>query len=152
MRDVNHVVSKKVVEFAVKNKVSVIGMEDLTGIRERTNVRRDRRYYHNSWAFRELQTFIEYKAKQAGILVEYIDGSYTSQTCPKCNHIAKKNRNGLTFHCEACDYNLNADLNAARNIEHRTRDFRYTLESQGRLSAAHTDGTMHIQAPPFRTG
>ncbi len=151
MRDVNHVVSKKVVEFAVKNKVSIIGMEDLTGIRERTNVRKDRRYYHNSWAFRELQSFIEYKAKQAGILVVYIDGSYTSQTCRKCNHIAKKNRNGLTFHCEACGYDLNADLNAARNIEHRTWDFRYTLESQGRLSAAHTDTPQgEIQATTFR--
>jgi putative transposase len=155
MRDVNHVVSKQVVAFAVKNNVSVIGLEDLTGIRDRTqyNVAKDNRYYHSSWAFRELQMFVEYKAKEAGILTMYIDGSYTSQTCPRCNHIAKKNRTGLTFRCEACGYELNADLNAARNIEHRTRDFRYTLESQGRLSAAQTDTPQgEIQAPPFRTG
>ncbi len=153
MRDVNHVVSKKVVEFAVANKVSVIGLEDLKGIRDRIqyNVRKEQRYNHSSWAFRELQRFIEYKAREAAILTIYIDGSYTSQTCPKCNHIAKKNRNRLTFRCEACGYELNADLNAARNIEHRTRDFRYTLESQGRLSAAHTDTPQgEIQATAFR--
>jgi hypothetical protein len=38
----------------------VIGLEDLTGIRKRTKVRKKQRYKHNSWAFRELQTFIEY--------------------------------------------------------------------------------------------
>lgn len=153
MRAVNHVVSKQIVAFAKKNKVSVIGLEDLTGINDRTlnHVAKNNRYRHSSWAFRELQTFIEYKARETGILVEYVDGSYTSQTCPKCNHIARNNRHGLTFRCETCGYELNADLNAARNIEHRTRDFRYTLEFQGRSSAAHTNGQMRIQAPPFRT-
>jgi len=117
MRDVNHVVSKNVVVFAVANKVSVIGMEDLTGIRDRTqyNVSKNNRYRHSSWAFRELQTLIEYKAKEQGIIVIYVDPAYTSQTCPKCNHIAKNNRNGLMFHCETCGYDLNADLNGARN-------------------------------------
>lgn len=149
MRDVNHVVSRKVVGFAVKNKVDIIGMEDLTGIRDRTQykVSKDERYRHSSWAFRELQTFIEYKAREKGILVVYVDPAYTSQSCPKCGHVSRKNRNGLRFHCEACGHDLNADLNAARNIENRTRDSRHILESQGRLSAAHTDGTMHTSKP-----
>lgn len=153
MRDVNHVVSKKVVEFAVKNNVNVIGVEDLTGIMDRTRykVSKDDRYRHASWAFSELQAFIEYKAKEKGILVVYVDAAYTSQSCPKCGHVAKNNRKGLTFHCEACGHSMNADLNAARNIEIRTRDFRYTLESQGRLSAAHTDTPQgEIQARAFR--
>ena len=37
-----------------------------------------------------------------------------------------------------CGYEMNADLNAANNIEHRARDFRYTLESQGCQSITHT--------------
>jgi len=79
--------------------VSVIGLEDLTGIRKRTNVRKKHRYKHNSWAFRELQTFIEYKAQEAGIIVVYVDPKYTSQTCPKCSHISRNNRNGRSFRC-----------------------------------------------------
>ena len=139
MKDVNHCISKAIVKFAVREKVSVIGLEDLTEIRDRTNVRKKQRYLHNSWAFRQLQQFIEYKAKQVGILVEYINPEYTSQTCNRCNHIEKNNRNGLRFHCKACNYEMNADLNAANNIEHRTRDYRYILESQGCLSTIHTD-------------
>jgi IS605 OrfB family transposase len=141
MKDVNHCISKSIIKFAVQENVSVIGLEDLTNIRENTNgkLHKKQRYLHNSWAFRQLQQFIEYKAKQAGILVEYVNPEYTSQTCNRCNHISKNNRKGLRFHCEACGYEMNADLNASRNIEHRTRDFRYSVESQGCLSTIHTD-------------
>lgn len=141
MKDVNHCISKAIVKFAVQENVSVIGLEDLTEIRDRTNgkLHKKQRYLHNSWAFRQLQSFIEYKAKQVGILVEYINPEYTSQTCNRCNHISKNNRKGLRFHCKACGFEMNADLNASRNIEHRTRDFRYSVESQGCLSAIHTD-------------
>ncbi|AKB77292.1 Mobile element protein [Methanosarcina horonobensis HB-1 = JCM 15518] len=141
MKDVNHCISKAIVKFAVQEKVSVIGLEDLTDIRENTNgkLRKKQRYLHNSWAFRQLQSFVDYKAKQVGILVEYVNPEYTSQTCNRCNHISKNNIKGLRFHCEACGFELNADLNGARNIEHRTRDSRYILESQGCLSTIHTD-------------
>lgn len=141
MKDVNHCISKSIIKFAVQENVSVIGLEDLTNIRENTNgkLHKKQRYLHNSWAFRQLQSFIEYKAKQVGILVEYVNPEYTSQTCNRCNHISKNNRKGLRFHCEACGFEMNADLNASRNIEHRTRDFRYSVESQGCLSTIHTD-------------
>ena len=131
MRDVNHVVSKQVVEFAEENEIEVIGMEDLSKIRERTKVRKKQRYLHNSWAFRELQTFVEYKAKEKGIAIVYVNPKYTSQTCPICKHISRNNRKGREFRCEVCGFELNADLVGARNIEERTRAFRHDLEAQG---------------------
>jgi putative transposase len=140
MTDVNHCISKSIVKFAVENNVSVIGFEDLTGIKTRTEykVKKKDRYNHSSWAFRQLQTFVEYKAKLAGIITEYVDPAFTSRTCFRCNHIDKNNRKRLVFRCKACNYEMNADLNAANNIEHRTRDYRYILESQGCQSIIHT--------------
>lgn len=129
MRDVNHVVSKKVVEFAKEENVSAIGLEDLKGIRKTTKTRKNQRYRHQSWTFRQLQSFIEYKALEQGVAVVYIDPRHTSKTCSRCGHI--NNRNGLEFICKTCGYELNADLNGARNIEHKTRDFRHILESRG---------------------
>jgi IS605 OrfB family transposase len=131
MTAVNHTVSRRLIDFALENDVSVIGMEDLTGIRERTNVPKEFRYEHSSWAFRQLQNFIEYKAGEAGIAVIYVDPAHTSQTCPRCNHISRNNRNGLAFRCEKCGYETHADRVGAMNIEHRARDWRYILESQG---------------------
>jgi len=135
MTAMNHNVSKKLVQFAMQNEVSVIGMEDLTGIRNRTEskVSKEFRYEHSSWAFRQLQGFVEYKAKEAGIAVIYVNPEFTSQTCPRCNHISRNNRKGLAFRCEKCGYETHADRVGAMNIEHRTRDLRYILESQGGL-------------------
>jgi IS605 OrfB family transposase len=131
MTAINHNVSKRLIEFAIENNVSAIGMEDLTGIGNRTKISKEFRYEHSSWAFRQLQTFIEYKAREAGISVVYVDPAHTSQTCPRCNHISRNNRNGLEFRCEVCGYESHADRVGAMNIEHRTRDLRYILESQG---------------------
>jgi IS605 OrfB family transposase len=135
MTAVNHKVSKDLVKFATDNGVSVIGMEDLTGIRGRTEpkVSKDFRYEHSSWAFRQLQSFVEYKAREAGIVVIYVNPEFTSQTCPRCNHISRNNRKGIAFRCEKCGYETHADRVGAMNIEHRTRDLRYILESQGGL-------------------
>jgi IS605 OrfB family transposase len=133
MTAVNHTVSRRLIEFALENEVSVIGMEDLTHIRERTNVSKELRYEHSSWAFRQLQGFVEYKAHEAGIGVIYVHPSYTSQTCPRCNHISQNNRTGVDFSCEKCGYETHADRVGAMNIEHRTRDLRYIFESQGGL-------------------
>ncbi|MCK9441673.1 MAG: transposase [Methanothrix sp.] len=135
MTAMNHSVSKKLVQFALQNGVSAIGMEDLTGIRKRTEskVSKEFRYEHSSWAFRQLQGFVEYKAKEVGIAVIYVNPEYTSQACPRCNHIGRNNRHGLAFRCEKCGYETHADRVGAMNIEHRTRDLRYILESQGGL-------------------
>jgi len=42
-----------------------------------------RRHSSNGWAFRQLQSFVEYKAKAAGIAVEYVAPADASQTCSK---------------------------------------------------------------------
>lgn len=131
MRQLNHEISKELVEFAREEDVDVIAMENLTDIRDGTKVGKKDRYTHESWAFRQLQKFIEYKAVEKGIRVEYVDPENTSKTCSRCGHIDGKNRNGLDFVCEECGYELHADLNGARNIEHKIRDFRHDLESQG---------------------
>lgn len=131
MTDMNHRVSKEIVRFAGQNKVDVIGLEDLTGIRDRTETSKTQRYTHHSWAFFELQSFIEYKAREKGISTVFIDPAYTSQTCPRCNHISKNNRHRKSFVCECCGHSLHADLIGARNIEARARTYRYTLEVQG---------------------
>lgn len=131
MTDMNHCVSKEIIEFAVQNDVDVIGLEDLAGIRNTTKTRKKQRYNHQSWAFYELQTFIEYKAKERGITTVYIDPAYTSQTCPRCKHISKNNRHRKSFVCECCGFALHADLIGARNIESRARTVRYNLEVQG---------------------
>lgn len=43
---------------------------------------------------------------------------YTSQTCPKCGHIERANRNKKTrsFECRTCHYRSNDDRIGAMNL------------------------------------
>lgn len=114
-RDTNHTISKRIVSKA-KARNSAIVLEDLSGIRERTTVRRQQRARHNNWSFYQLRQFIEYKALIAGVPVIKVDPAYTSQTCSTCGHCDRKNRNGSDFECRSCGRSMDADKNAARNI------------------------------------
>jgi transposase len=95
-------------------------LEDLTGIRERITVKGSRqRRVHNSWSFNQLRTFIEYKARIAGVPLVLVDPWNTSRTCPSCGYISKSNRNGESFSCGLCGFADHADHVAALNIRGR---------------------------------
>jgi putative transposase len=113
----NHTIAKSIVEA---HPYTLIGLEDLTGIRERTR-RRIRRRKKNGkgtepvskkarkanrhaslWAFAELHGMIAYKAALSGSSFAIkVDPDYTSQACPLCGYTDKRNRpsNGLLFVC-----------------------------------------------------
>lgn len=123
-RDVNHVISKKLVNTAQAIANSAIVFEDLTYIRQTTKQRKDQRRDHHRWAFRELQTFTSYKAEGIGIPVVLVDPRGTSHICSGCGSI-DVSRKGLKFLCHNCNLLLDADLNASRNIASR-----YILEAK----------------------
>lgn len=69
-----------------------IALEDLGGIRERARLRKPQRVTLHSWSFRQLGTFIAYKAQRAGVPLMHVDPAYTSQECSQCHHIDRRNR------------------------------------------------------------
>ena len=106
----NHMISKNVVEFAKKNQCEYINMEKLTKDGFNNAILRN-------WSYYQLQQYIEYKAEREVIKVRYIDPAYTSQTCARCGHIDKENRQTQEkFICTECGFELNADHNASINI------------------------------------
>ena len=140
--DVNHQISKQI---AKPN--SLIGLENLTGIRDRTKSKsgkkaskKQRRANRNKakWSFAELHGYIDYKANLNGSLATKVSAHYTSQSCPKCGHTSKANRpnKGLLFCCECCGHELHADLVGSRNIALRTLLLRQDWMSTGSLSVS----------------
>jgi len=115
-KDINHKISKTLVRKAVVSR-KALALEDLTGIRERTTVRRENRYERHSWAFYQLRMYIAYKAAWASVDVRFVDPRNTSRTCSECGHCTKANRQSqASFQCKQCGFCCNADLNAAINI------------------------------------
>jgi putative transposase len=114
IRHENHVLSKQIVDEAVKAHCGIIRMERLTHIRQRCRIRnRHMNRMMSGWSFGQLQTFIEYKAKRVGLVVEYVDPAYTSQTCPKCG--LRGTRKQDIFQCSTCG-TMHADVVGALNI------------------------------------
>ena len=117
MQDVNHCVSKALIENNPKHTLFVL--EDLTGIRNTTKrVRHENRYIIVSWSFYDLERKLIYKAKQNQSTVIKVDPRYTSQACPTCGHIEKANRikKMHLFTCKNCGYKSNDDRIGAMNL------------------------------------
>ena len=147
--NVNHVIAKTII---TRNPDSLIGLENLTGIREHTKRRRRRRkgnkispltskqrranYHASKWAFAELHHVLAYKAVLTGSITIKVDAHYTSKACPMCGYIDAKNRpnQGLLFVCKKCQYTLHSDLIGARNIAMRTFLIRQDWVRTGVLS------------------
>jgi IS605 OrfB family transposase len=118
-RNVNHIVSKSLVAKA-KGTGRAIALEDLRGIRDQTTVAKAQRRRHGSWGFRQLRSFIEYKAALAGVPVIIVNPRGTSLTCPVCGCMNKRNRpNRESFRCVRCGFAGPADHIAALNIATR---------------------------------
>ena len=118
-RDVNHQISKSVVEKALTATFG-LALEDLKGIRECVRVHKADRRQHNSWGFNQLRQFITYKAELKGVPLVLVDPKNTSRTCPECGYVDKKNRRSQSdFLCIRCGFGQHADIVAARNIASR---------------------------------
>lgn len=132
---VNHNISKTIIQqacieqapfgFAVAyggrpscSAVSLVAIEDLTGIRARTNQKprnKTERRRSNNWAFYQLRMFLEYKGLKDGVEVIAVPPAYTSQTCHRCLHIGL--RSEKKFKCGNCGLSCDADLNGAKMIQ-----------------------------------
>ena len=137
----NHMVSKRVVDYAVKNCASQINIEDLSGFAKDKNGEsvedeRKKKVLRN-WSYFELQQQIRYKAERYGIKVRTVNPAYTSQICSYCGEMGVRPKQEK-FICSNPDCSchkiykdgwINADFNAARNIAMSTD---YTDDEEGK--------------------
>ena len=115
----NHIISKKLVEKA-KCTERAISLENLKDIRGRIKVRKSQRNRLNNWAFADLRSKIEYKAKLSGVKVIAVNPKNTSRECSECHFVSTSNRKSQSeFVCQQCGFADNADSNASRNIRER---------------------------------
>lgn len=107
--------SKYVIDFAIKHNCGIIQMEDLRNINNKQSENLSK-----YWNYYKLQNKINSKATEVGITVKFIKPYMTSKRCSKCGYINEANRdcknNQSEFKCVGCNYEENADINAAKNI------------------------------------
>ncbi|ERT07961.1 transposase, IS605 OrfB family [Lyngbya aestuarii BL J] len=119
----NHQISSSIITEAVSTN-SIVAIEDLTGIRDRTNNQPRKKTEgrrSNSWSFYQLRTCLEYQGIKEGVNVIAIPPAYTSQTCHKCLYIhpvkGQSYRNNKTFKCGNCGKSCDADFKGSKMIK-----------------------------------
>jgi len=96
---------------------------------------------------------IEQKLKslneEFGIEIHKINPAYTSQECPQCHYVDKKNRpTQERFCCKSCGYTRNADVVGARNHFARSSDKELGNVYLNRKKILHTLVTRFVKRHP----
>jgi len=69
------------------------------------------------FAYRALHHSLEAKAS-----TEVVNPAYTSQTCPNCGFVSRRNRNGIKFQCCYCGKISHADVVGGSGLLRRSED------------------------------
>lgn len=145
MRDELHRASNQILDEARDHGCTHVAFENLTDIRDRMA---GAKRFH-AWAFRRLYEYVEYKAELLDIEVEQVGPAYTSQRCSKCGFTHGRNRQSKhQFVCEKCEYELNADYNASKNIARklmkRLHSGQMSSDGGAPCQCALTSGTLNL--------
>lgn len=114
IHDMEHKVSRAIVNVAIERQASTIAMGDIRDIGDEVNLGKQSNQKISGWNHGQIQKLVEYKAATEGIKLELVDEKYTSQTCPNCQHRHKPK--GRNYRCPACKFQSHRDVVGQVNI------------------------------------
>lgn len=112
-------------------QVGVVVLENLKNVKKNTRGKfsRSLNRFLSHWHYSRAINWIQRRCEELGILISFKDPRWTSQRCPLCGKIDKKNRNGLKFKCVHCSYQDHADTVGALNLRSLQLAGVYSLRS-----------------------
>ncbi len=114
-RDLEHKISREVVEWTVERSVGKLFIGDVRDVADGVDKGKVHNQRLSNWSHGKLRRYIGYKAQAAGIAVDdEIPEHYTSQTCPQCENRYKPK--GRHYRCPACGFCSHRDVVGASNI------------------------------------
>jgi transposase len=93
--------------------VSQVKLENIHDLRRYKKVDR----FRSHWPYPKIFRKLESRCQQLGVQVAYINQRNTSRCCSACGTVDAASRVNKVFECTSCGTKLNADFNAALNIE-----------------------------------
>ncbi len=113
-RDIEHKVSRAVVDWAVERKVGTLAVGDVREVANGKRLNAKSQQKISTWAHGRQRDYITYKAEAKGTHTDLEDEAYTSQTCPRCKERHKPT--GRVYACPACGFVSHRDAVGAANI------------------------------------
>ena len=120
IHDKMHKASKEIIDHCIAINTGTVIIGYNPGWKDHVNIGKRNNQNFVQVPFLKLIKMIEYKASLVGIDVHRVTEEFTSQTCSRCKLRRKANRvhRGL-YICKRCGLVINADVNAARNINEK---------------------------------
>jgi len=116
MRDMEHKISRSVVDYAVEQQAGVLAIGDVRDIAEAPNKGRRQNQKLSTWRHGKLRGYLSYKAAAEGISVVLVDEQHTSKTCPNPSCNQRHKPRGRIYRCPACGFQAHRDVVGAVNI------------------------------------
>lgn len=110
-KDINHKVSKSIVNYATKHCRAIV-LENLGNIKDSKKCGHYTK--KSNWSYFQLEQFLKYKAALCNIPIYYVNPYNTSKKCSRCGTI--NDVNGKKFICSNCGHKDHRDSNAGFNI------------------------------------
>ena len=123
-KDFHHKLSRKLVD-----SYDLIVYENLTITNMVKNHHVAKSISDAGW--RQLMCFTEYKAEEAGTLVEYVSAYNTTQLCSRCGQLVPKTLATRIHSCPYCGLMLARDHNSAITVLHRSPHYVASRSSPG---------------------
>ena len=114
--DIEHKVSRSVVNYAVERRVGTLAIGDVRDVADEVDYGKKTNQKISNWSSGKLRNYIEYKAAAEGIQTVLENEAYTSQTCPNPNCLHKIKPRGRVYRCPACGFVGHRDMVGASNI------------------------------------
>ncbi|WP_456487268.1 RNA-guided endonuclease InsQ/TnpB family protein, partial [Candidatus Alkanophaga liquidiphilum] len=116
VNDELHKIAKDIVDEAERSN-AIIAVGSLNGVRNNKGRKVNRKV--STMPFYKLKEYIKYKALERGIAVIEVSEFNTSKQCSRCGSMNTKRPSQGIFICEDCGYQINGDVNGAKNIMKR---------------------------------
>jgi len=114
-RDIEHKVSRAVVDVAVERSIGTLVIGDVRDVADGKRLNRVGQQKISSWSHGRQRQYIEYKAEAEGIEIpDVMDEAYSTQTCPQCGERHKPT--GRVYICPACGFVSHRDAVGSANI------------------------------------
>jgi putative transposase len=136
-RDMEHKISRAVVNWAKERQVSTLVIGDVRDVANGKRLKTKSQQKISLWSHGRQRQYITYKAAAAGLAVTLVEEAYTSQTCPGtlpdgsgCMQCYKPK--GRVYRCPACGFTAHRDGVGCANL----------------LSQHYTGEPGHVKPPP----
>jgi putative transposase len=117
LRNIDHNVSRKIADVAIRVDGGDIAIGDVRGIEQKTKQAEQRRFGRNQrrrlsqWSRGKQEDQLAWKT---GTELRHIDESYSSKTCPAC--LTRNRPAGRDYRCQHCAFTCHRDAVGAINI------------------------------------